>query len=231
MVIRLFCIFFCFLYRSTNSDLTHLWEVVDVAKERLANSSSTCSSPGGTTTGYGGQLSTGRKAQRVVKASSTAPVITHTERPRSAHNEDDSAMKIKERSELGFLGIEDSFDKAISLPNSPVSKEQPLYNIEIKKETKKAKRRHHTHHLFDGILHTISGGTSSSGGTSELSENSQPINTSAHEIDRSRWQQNEMSDTNDKINTPVTPAGLSRRWSETTSTTAKSPQTKHLKVY
>ena len=245
LVIRLFCIIFCFLYCSTNSDLTHLWEVVDVAKERLANSSSTCSSPGGTSTGYGGQLSTGRKAQRVVKASSTAPVITHTERPRSAHNEDNNAMKIKEQSAPGFLGIEDSFDKAISLPNSPVSKEQPLYDIEIKKdhETKKAQRRHHTHHLFDGILHTISGGTDETKTkcidqkhniqniSSELSENSQAISISEHDIDRSRWQQNKTSDTNNKINYPGTPAGLIRRWSETTSTTAKSPQTKHLKVH
>ena len=224
--------------------MTHLWEVVDVAKERLANSSSTSSSPGGTSTGYGGQLSTGRKAQRVVKASSTAPVITHTERPRSAHNEDGNAMKIKERSTPGFLGIEDSFDKAVSLPNSPVSKEQPLYDMEVKKthETKKAQRRHHTHHLFDGILHTISGGNEETktrntdqkqdirNVSSELSENSQAINISSREIDRSRWQQNKTSDANNKINSPGTPAGLIRRWSETTSTNPKSPQTKPLKV-
>ena len=91
---RLFALFFIYFYFSANSDLTHLWEVVDVAKERLVNSASTCSSPGDTTsTGYGGHLSTGRKTQRVVKASSTAPVITHSERPRSAHNDAEKAWK------------------------------------------------------------------------------------------------------------------------------------------
>ena len=233
-----------FFYYSTNSDLTHLWEVVDVAKERLVGSSS-CSNPGASGSLYGGQLSTGRKAQRVVKASSTAPVITHSsERPRSAHHED--AMKNKGTS--GLLGIEDAFDKAISLPTSPVSKELP-YDIEIRKhETKKAQRRHHTHHLFDGILHTISGGTNDETKTKtfsqtfeqnqtnqntssvEFSESSETSNIVTYEIDRSRWQHNKTQDTDSKVNTSGTPVGLIRRWSETTSPTAKSAQSKQPKV-
>ena len=229
------CIIFCSFYYSTNSDLTHLWEVVDVAKERLVNSTSTCSSPGDTSGGYGGQASTGRKTQRVVKASSTAPVITHTERPRSAHNE---AEKAKEGSGAAFLGIEDAFDKAISLPNSPVTKEQPLHNdLEIKKthETKKAQRRHHTHHLFDGILHTISGGERTEETKQKapdqlhdnlrISENSKSSNNSPQDLDRSRWQQNKTLDASDTSASPSgTPIGLIRRWSETTT------QNKQLKV-
>ena len=191
-----------------------------MAKERLVNSNSTCSSPGDTSSGgYGGHLSTGRKTQRIVKASSTAPVITHIERPRSAHNE---AEKAKEGSGVSFLGIEDAFDKAISLPNSPVTKEQPLHDaIEIKKthETKKAQRRHHTHHLFDGILHTISGGERSEDAKSKDSE---PTNYSPQDIDRSRWQQNK--DTDASASPSGTPVGLIRRWSETTS------QNKQIKV-
>ena len=216
----IFLCIFCYFYYSTNSDLTHLWEVVDVAKERLVNSNSTCSSPGDTSSGgYGGHLSTGRKTQRIVKASSTAPVITHIERPRSAHNE---AEKAKEGSGVAFLGIEDAFDKAISLPNSPITKEQPLHDaMEIKKthETKKAQRRHHTHHLFDGILHTISGGERSEDVKSKDPETS---NYSPQDIDRSRWQQNK--DTDASASPSGTPVGLIRRWSETTS------QNKQIKV-
>ena len=216
--------------------MNHFWEVVDVAKERLAGSSS-FSNPG-----TGVQLSTGRKAQRVVKASSTAPVITHSERPRSAHHEDESSLKNKGTSGTSLLGIEDAFDKAISLPNSPVSKEVP-YDIEIRKhETKKAQRRHHTHHLFDGILHTISGGTdetkaktfdqsqSNQNTSGEFSESSETSNVVGYEIDRSRWQQNKTQETDCKVNTSGTPVGLIRRWSETTSPTAKSAQSKQPKV-
>ena len=225
----IFCFYFCY---SANSDLTHLWEVVDVAKERLVNSASTCSSPGDTTsTGYGGHLSTGRKTQRVVKASSTAPVITHSERPRSAHND---AEKAKDGSGTSFLGIEDAFDKAISLPNSPVTKEQPLHDaMDIKKthETKKAQRRHHTHHLFDGILHTISGGERSEevkpkGSEQDnlrISERTKSSNNSPQDLDRSRWQQNKDSDAS--ASPSGTPVGLIRRWSETTT------QNKPLKVF
>ena len=231
-----FCLhyfFFVFFYNSTNSDLTHLWEVVDVAKERLVNSTSTCSSPGDTSGGYGGQTSTGRKTQRVVKASSTAPVITHTERPRSAHNE---AEKAKEGPGAAFLGIEDAFDKAISLPNSPVTKEQPLHHgLEIKKthETKKAQRRHHTHHLFDGILHTISGGERGEETKQKASEqindnlriSEDSSNISPQDLDRSRWQQNKTQDASDASGSPSgTPIGLIRRWSETTT------QNKQIKV-
>ena len=184
------------------------------------NSTSTCSSPGDTTgSGYGGHLSTGRKTQRVVKASSTAPVITHTERPKSAHNE---AEKANQGAGASFLGIEDTFDKAISLPNSPVTKEQPLHDaMEVKKthETKKAQRRHHTHHLFDGILHTISGGERSEEVKSKEPETS---SISPQDLDRSRWQQNK--DTDASASPSVTPVGLIRRWSETTG------QNKQIKV-
>ena len=168
--------------------------------------------------GYGGQLSTGRKTQRVVKASSTAPVITHAERPRSAHNENDNSSKDKRSFRPGFLGFEDSFDKAISLPNSPVTKDQPPCMTDSKKETKetkKAQRRHHTHHLFDGILHTISGG----GGGDEIKVVSKEASeTLPLEVDK-------------KDNSGNVPANLLRRWSETTSPNSKPPQDKSQKVF
>ena len=209
--------FLFFTHRRSNSDLTHLWEVVDVAKERLVNSTSTCSSPGGMSGGYGGQLSTGRKTQRVVKASSTAPVITHAERPRSAHNENDNSSKDKRSFRPGFLGIEDSFDKAISLPNSPVTKDQPPCMTDSKKETKetkKAQRRHHTHHLFDGILHTISGG----GGDEIKVVSKEASETLPLDVDK-------------KDNGGNVPTNLLRRWSETTSPNSKPPQDKSQKVF
>ena len=170
--------------------------------------------------GYGGQLSTGRKTQRVVKASSTAPVITHTERPRSAHNENDNSSKDKRSFRPGFLGIEDSFDKAISLPNSPVTKDQPVPCMPDSKretkETKKAQRRHHTHHLFDGILHTISGG---GGGGDEIKVvPKEASETLPLEVDKKDIVGN-------------VPTNLLRRWSETTSPNSKPPQDKSQKVF
>ena len=167
------------------------------------SSTSTCSSPGGISSGFGGMLSTGRKAQRVVKASSTAPVITNIERPKSAHQDHEDALKNKGMAGAGFLGIEDSFDKALSLPSSPVSKEQPSYDITTKKthETKKAQRRHHTHHLFDGILHTISGGSNENKGSDHTRDNKNSSKQSSETL----------SETQETLTSPI------RRWSETTS--------------
>ena len=215
---------------------------MDVAKERLVGSSS---NPGPNSNSlYSGLISTGRKTQKVVKASSTAPVITtHTERPRSAHNEDESSLKNKVNSGNSLLGIEDAFDKAISLPNSPVSKELPFHMETKKHETKKAQRRHHTHHLFDGILHTISGGTNEESKAKHVDQHQIDQNTSSElsvescespsvvgsEIDRSH--QNESQEPDSKDNVSGTPVGLIRRWSETTSSpTTKSGQSKQPKV-
>ena len=207
--------------------MNHFWEVVDVAKERLAGSSS-FSNPGS-----GVQLGTGRKTQRVVKASSTAPVITHTsERPRSAHH-DENISRNKDIPGAGLLGIEDSFDKAISLPNSPVSKESPGEVQTRKHETKKAQRRHHTHHLFDGFLHTISGGgggdeTRTKTKSIDLGQRNQgivqadAINIDKHQGESSQWQHDKTSTTPESESTAGhatgMSAGQSRRWSETSQT-------------
>ena len=212
--------------------MSHLWEVVDVAKERLVGSSS-CSN---SASGGNGLQSTGRRAQKVVKASSTAPVITHTERPRSAHQEDDQAGS---KTNSGFLSIMDTFDKALSLPNSPVTKDSPegMQLVDNKKhDTKKAQRRHHTHHLFDGFLNSLGGGIAGSddsptrikAAAAQVIKSNKAGSPLRSELSKSKdsgvYKSSVESTNQDNSNAPGPPSGVFRRWSETTSPGGKPAQ-------